>query len=706
MKQPKLLSKAWAETGLKNDVPATRTDSIPQESATYADGFPSITMTPIAMGGKAPSGKDMNGVLGDLSSHAVYQSMGGFYRFDTAFAKQINGYPKGAILASDNFKSIFVSLIDGNTTNFNSVAYVGKWEKVADIDTLKTTAPLKISTKTKNTTTAAGHTHEIELDAAKPTVSGIMKDHGFADAQYSKEELGYTTTDFNAIYGKTALMTIGGTMINGFRGGSVAYTGILHTIKRKWIAGLSLVQHAYDAGRFAMRFGGQVSETAAPVWQNWQEPLMMDALTQEIQRDVKIGKNKTLTVDGRVVNRRNQSGNIPHYLFIDDSVDLSKDVARKTIGQIYFRAGETGLQDGRTKAHIRSDILDDKNGFIEAGVYNSNNQFSGALRGFGKTGNFTIMLANDNGLDKLQVGGTLGILANGKTARFGVGNSDAYWYNEAANKYLQFKNGGWIALSDDPVLLSRQLGNTDLNTLTQPQHHGIFGQPINAPATTARGYPKQEAGSLLVLPSAYGVQQIYSAYYSKSVYKRNMTSSGGWSEWIDITATAWSEVTGKPATFAPSSHSHPWSQVTGAPATATRWPAWGEVTGKPVQATRWPTWAEITNKPNQNQSVTIWSGDTRAALSVNVDINKYATIYVLLEIKNATFGGVKFWVSFPTRNANDTYVGQLDAGGENADKPHASLIKIGTNGNSFTLTPVDNWAWRERKPYIKSVVAI
>lgn len=61
------------------------------------------------------------------------------------------------------------------------------------------------------------------------------------------------------------------------------------------------------------------------------------------------------------------------------------------------------------------------------------------------------------------------------------------------------------------------------------------------------------------------------------------------SDWTDIsnkpaTATRWptyTEVTNKPSTFPPSSHTHAWGQITGAPATATRWPAWGEVTGKP-----------------------------------------------------------------------------------------------------------------------------
>ncbi|SUA58337.1 hypothetical protein [Oligella urethralis] len=80
---------------------------------------------------------------------------------------------------------------------------------------------------------------------------------------------------------------------------------------------------------------------------------------------------------------------------------------------------------------------------------------------------------------------------------------------------------------------------------------------------------------------------------------------------------SWAEITGKPSNFTPSSHTHAWSQVSGIPATATRWPSWGEVTGKPsnftpsshthawsqvsgipATATRWPSWGEVTGKPS------------------------------------------------------------------------------------------------------------
>lgn len=43
----------------------------------------------------------------------------------------------------------------------------------------------------------------------------------------------------------------------------------------------------------------------------------------------------------------------------------------------------------------------------------------------------------------------------------------------------------------------------------------------------------------------------------------------------------WGEISDKPGTMPPDSHTHPWSQITGIPSYATRWPKWGEISGKP-----------------------------------------------------------------------------------------------------------------------------
>ena len=139
MSQPKLLPKPWASEGLKNSIPTTRSSSLAQESATYVEGFPSITMTPISVGGKPPSGKDMNGILNEISAHTVYLNRGERYRFDAAFCTAIGGYPRGAILMNDGGTAEYISLIDRNTANFNNAAVniSGKWAIYAGEGTIK-----------------------------------------------------------------------------------------------------------------------------------------------------------------------------------------------------------------------------------------------------------------------------------------------------------------------------------------------------------------------------------------------------------------------------------------------------------------------------------------------------------------------------------------------------------------------------------------
>lgn len=127
MAQPKLITKAWAADGLKNNIPAERNGGLAQEAATYAEGFPSITMTPISVGGKPPSGKDMNGVLHEITANIVWQNQGGRYRFDQAFCDATGGYPKGAVLMGDSLDTEYISLVDANTHNPNAGGNNGKW---------------------------------------------------------------------------------------------------------------------------------------------------------------------------------------------------------------------------------------------------------------------------------------------------------------------------------------------------------------------------------------------------------------------------------------------------------------------------------------------------------------------------------------------------------------------------------------------------
>lgn len=123
MIQPELLSIPFARdatSGTKNDIPDDPSPALPAQTATWKLGFPAVTMQPLAVGGIPPLGQDFNGVLGAISEHTVFQNSGGVYLFNQPLADAIGGYSKGAVLMDDAKGALYVSLADGNTTNFNT----------------------------------------------------------------------------------------------------------------------------------------------------------------------------------------------------------------------------------------------------------------------------------------------------------------------------------------------------------------------------------------------------------------------------------------------------------------------------------------------------------------------------------------------------------------------------------------------------------
>lgn len=127
---PKLLTKPFASEGLRNSIAEDVTETTPANAATYTKGFPAVTMTPIAVGGQPPSGKDMNGILYELSSHIAYINKGGSYKFDADFCEEIGGYDIGCVLQSDDSLSLYVNTLPNNKTNPNTNNSRG-WKVIA-----------------------------------------------------------------------------------------------------------------------------------------------------------------------------------------------------------------------------------------------------------------------------------------------------------------------------------------------------------------------------------------------------------------------------------------------------------------------------------------------------------------------------------------------------------------------------------------------
>lgn len=108
---------AFATSGTKNTIPVASQIGITPGLASFTDGFPPLTMTPLVAGGIPPQGADFNGILNFLSSGQRWANAGGGYTFDATFAAAIGGYPRGCLLLRADLAGYWMSTADNNTAN-------------------------------------------------------------------------------------------------------------------------------------------------------------------------------------------------------------------------------------------------------------------------------------------------------------------------------------------------------------------------------------------------------------------------------------------------------------------------------------------------------------------------------------------------------------------------------------------------------------
>lgn len=103
----------------------------------------------------------------------------------------------------------------------------------------------------------------------------------------------------------------------------------------------------------------------------------------------------------------------------------------------------------------------------------------------------------------------------------GVGTSDSQLVFRSNSSDLLHYRDGVHCLIFDSYNFSRNLGTTSLNSSFN--HFPMMAaQPSNSDATTDRGYPIQQAGSLIVIPGVYnGSSQIYGTYDSNRWFVRS-----------------------------------------------------------------------------------------------------------------------------------------------------------------------------------------
>lgn len=130
--QPDLILVPFAQ-----NAPAVNVDAIPvnldpsdpPQAASWSQGFPTVTMTPLAAGGIPPRGQSFNGVLQDITQHLVYIGGGGQYKWSSDYVAAKGGYSIGDVIQADSGLLSYVSLVNNNTDNFNTTpASIGpKW---------------------------------------------------------------------------------------------------------------------------------------------------------------------------------------------------------------------------------------------------------------------------------------------------------------------------------------------------------------------------------------------------------------------------------------------------------------------------------------------------------------------------------------------------------------------------------------------------
>ena len=163
--------------------PILATTPAGDNTASYDSGFPPITMTLKSAGGLPPKGQDMNQILYELSALCRWFSAGAYNNFDSAFATSIGGYPKGSAVISDDGTKIYLSTIDANTNNPNSVL-TGWMDLLAFLGGAPIASPTFTGTPAAPTPAAGTNTTQIATTAfVKAAITAqihVVKEHLFA----------------------------------------------------------------------------------------------------------------------------------------------------------------------------------------------------------------------------------------------------------------------------------------------------------------------------------------------------------------------------------------------------------------------------------------------------------------------------------------------------------------------------------------------
>lgn len=209
-----------------------------------------------------------------------------------------------------------------------------------------------------------------------------------------------------------------------------------------------------------------------------------------------------------------------------EKVAFKSDI--NNLSSVYYPYSGRGhmsiLSDGRPLlANNQGVLFNTTSGSVEGIYVNSNNHL---IVGGSSTGNLPVDIFNDLNITRIvdrstnfslltfQNGGTEDSQHTHIGAEHGTTRIRSGLFN------LVHDRGGTLYTIFDSYNFSRDLGSTNINSSFN--HLPMMAaQPSNSAATTDRGYPIKNAGSLIVIPGVYGgSSQIYGTYDSNRWFVR------------------------------------------------------------------------------------------------------------------------------------------------------------------------------------------
>ena len=123
--RPSTIHFAFASSAAPVNINAVPDNPTGSYLASWKQGFPPVTMTPLAGGGSPPVGADFNGVLNALSANTQWTNAGGLPIYDSTLSTSIGGYPVGAVLALNDGFGLVLNTVAGNTNDPNTLPATG-----------------------------------------------------------------------------------------------------------------------------------------------------------------------------------------------------------------------------------------------------------------------------------------------------------------------------------------------------------------------------------------------------------------------------------------------------------------------------------------------------------------------------------------------------------------------------------------------------